>query len=450
MSAAEINNIYQRQKGAFTSIGQYDSQIFDAGETQNWTNITWRTEVPYGKNLVDYRANETGNFERGFNMSSTSPSNYLLFHFDNVSGLENTTQTGVHDWSGTNHNGTWFGRGQSNGTAKFGSSAGWFDGNDDYINITGNINVSARLTIAAWIYPVGFRDGATAHRIVSTYTGVGNLTGTGLLDTYSGSAADGIRFCQHGLDGVTVCTSSSGPVLQKNTWYFVAGTFGFADMNTYLNGVKLTDAGINYAETFIRPRHDIVWAIGEDPTVGSGMELLKGSMEEVAIWNRTLSAAELKDLYLRGVARLNLTARSCNDASCDTETFADVVNDTSKQLYIPVASNRYFQYRYTFTTDDGDFTPQLYNVTIDTRDTQAGSISAIAPASGSTVNLSAIEIGATIVDTNGINHARANLTYPNGSFTEFNLTTTGVNRYNVTHTLPAPGSYKIPFFIYYF
>src|SRR3989344_8259168 len=167
LSAAEINNIYQRQKGAFTSIGQYDSQIFDAGETQNWTNITWRTEVPYGKNLVDYRANETGNFERGFNMSSTSPSNYLLFHFDNVSGLENTTQTGVHDWSGTNHNGTWFGRGQSNGTAKFGSSAGWFDGNDDYINITGNINVSARLTIAAWIYPVGFRDGATAHRIVS-------------------------------------------------------------------------------------------------------------------------------------------------------------------------------------------------------------------------------------------------------------------------------------------
>ncbi|HLD34139.1 MAG TPA: LamG domain-containing protein, partial [Candidatus Nanoarchaeia archaeon] len=450
LSADEIKLIYDRQNGAFTSIGQYDSQIFDAGETQNWTNITWRTEVPYGLNLVNFQANETGNFERGFNMSNAQPSNKLLFHFDNVSGFENTTQTGLYDWSGNNHNGTWFGRGQANGTAKFGSSAGWFDGNDDYINITGNINVSTQLTIAAWIYPVGFRGGCIAHRIVSNYVEVGNSTGTGVFDTGTGGGdicSNGLRFCMTGLDQVTVCTSSSGSVLQKNTWYFVAATFNNADMRTYLNNVQLTNAALDFPETFMRPRHDIVWAIGEDPKIGGAIEYFNGSIDEVAIWNRTLSAAELKDLYRRGVARLNLTARSCNDANCDTETFADVTNDTSKQSYIPVASNRYFQYRYTFTTDDGDFTPQLYNVTIDTRDTQAATLSGLFPPNGALLNLSAIEIGATIVDTNGINHARANLTYPNGSFAELNLTTTGVNRYNVTYTLPAAGSYRVQFII---
>jgi len=76
--------------------------------------------------------------------------------------------------------------------------------------------------------------------------------------------------------------------------------------------------------------------------------------------------------------RLNLTARSCDDSSCVGETFTDIQNDTSPQI-ITLGQNRYFQYRFDFITDDGEYSPQLSNVTINTieypdcdADTQTG------------------------------------------------------------------------------
>src|SRR3989338_11287404 len=69
LSATEIKTIYDRQKGAFTPRGQYESQIFDAGETQNWTNMSWKTEVNYAE-LPNNQVNETPTyFVRGMNMS---------------------------------------------------------------------------------------------------------------------------------------------------------------------------------------------------------------------------------------------------------------------------------------------------------------------------------------------------------------------------------------------
>src|SRR3989338_1275546 len=72
LSAVEIKAIYDRQKGQFIDRGQYESPIFDAGVSANWTNISWFTEVPYGKDLPDNRRNESDNrdnFVRGINMT---------------------------------------------------------------------------------------------------------------------------------------------------------------------------------------------------------------------------------------------------------------------------------------------------------------------------------------------------------------------------------------------
>jgi len=88
-----------------------------------------------------------------------------------------------------------------------------------------------------------------------------------------------------------------------------------------------------------------------------------GSMDEVAIFNRSLSAVEILNAYKRGVNRLNLSVRGCDDPVCNGESFTDVGNNTALQN-LSVNNTQYFQYRFKYETDDGEYTPELHNVSI--------------------------------------------------------------------------------------
>src|SRR3989338_2391019 len=172
------------------------------------------------------------------------------------------------------------------------------------------------------------------------------------------------------------------------------------------------------------------------------------SLDELSFWNRSLSAQEIKDIYLRGTVRLNLTVRSCDDSSCIGENFTDVLNDTPKQTLLPTNASRYFQYRFNFITDDGDYSPQLYNVTIEVGNvTVYGAtsplITNVTPGNGTTFNLSQIVIGANATDADvDVLYLIANITYPNATFQQFVLTQqTNTNVYNISYTLPAAGAY---------
>ena len=85
-------------------------------------------------------------------------------------------------------------------------------------------------------------------------------------------------------------------------------------------------------------------------------------MDEVAVWNRSLTAGEILDIYKRGALRLNLSVRSCDDSSCDTEQFADITDISPQDLAI--TDNQYFQYKFAFETDNATYTPKLFNTTV--------------------------------------------------------------------------------------
>ena len=87
-----------------------------------------------------------------------------------------------------------------------------------------------------------------------------------------------------------------------------------------------------------------------------------GSIDEVAIFNRTLTSQEILDFYNRGATKLNLTVRSCDDSSCNGETFTDV-NDNSS-LNLSLNQNRYFQYSVQMDSLNISVSPQLYNLSI--------------------------------------------------------------------------------------
>jgi len=96
---------------------------------------------------------------------------------------------------------------------------------------------------------------------------------------------------------------------------------------------------------------------------------LNGTLDEYAFYTKELSASEILDHYKRGILRLNLTVRSCDDASCNGESFIDI-NDISPQN-LTVIDNQYFQYKVEFETDDSSYSPELYNVTINYTDITA-------------------------------------------------------------------------------
>jgi len=105
----------------------------------------------------------------------------------------------------------------------------------------------------------------------------------------------------------------------------------------------------------------------------------KGSVDELALWNRTLSSNEILKLYKRGALRLNLTARSCANADCSDGSDFVGPGGTSASAFenatggtLNVTNNRYLQYRANFFTYDLNWTPKLFNVTFHTIEDAAG------------------------------------------------------------------------------
>jgi len=158
---------------------------------------------------------------------------------------------------------------------------------------------------------------------------------------------------------ITLTAPSSN--LAADTWSHVAGTYDSSDNTAeiYIDGTQLNSTnaysptGIIYNNTFI----------GNDEYTGTDFD---GTLDELAVFNRSLSATEIQEHYQRGVLSLNLSVRSCDDSSCSGEGFSEVLTNASgiklNQSITPI--NRFFQYKFVFNTIDANYTPVLYNVTI--------------------------------------------------------------------------------------
>src|SRR3989344_8392270 len=438
LSATEIKAIYDRQKGAFTPRGQYESQIFDAGAQSNWTNMSWHTEVPYGLELPNNQVNETGNFVRGMNMSG----NVLLYHFDNNS-VENTTQTPIYDWSGNNNNASNGFEGLFNTSGKFGGSIS-FDGvGTDKVALLLTSSASVKnqneVTISGWVH---FSSYTHLRDLNFEAEPAGNSRFRLTLDADGSLTLGGRRL---DADGFTNFATSNNGLLNGKVgkWTHITGVYNGVSGNhkVYMNGIDITDSSSGTTGAFQNTNPSAMY-------IGYAGINFNGSIDELAIWNRSLSAQEIKDIYLRGAVRLNLTVRSCDDSSCVGESFVDVANNTAKQTLLPTNASRYFQYRFGFITDDGDYSPQLYNVTIEVGNVTVYGVTSplitnVTPRNGTTFNLSQIVIGANATDADiDVLYLIANITYPNATFQQFILTQqTNTNVYNISYTLPAAGAY---------
>ncbi|MBI2573670.1 LamG domain-containing protein [Candidatus Woesearchaeota archaeon] len=333
--------------------GNYTSTIYDTAAISSWSSIAWTPELCYQCDLPDNKTNETG-----FVNTTDMNNNVLLLHLDKNGTYENNTY--FYDFSGNNLNGTCSGGAcpTVNTSARFGSSF-YFNGSD---NITlGDVletTINGTYTVAVWIFPIE----NVSETILSKYSATAGDVKTQFIFAYR---VGGLfrQLLYSNLAGTTFRDYNTDRKYLPNSWYHVVfvGDMVGDTYHTYINGTEVPGTKTGNAITNIP-------SSTEDTRVGNargqGFDFgFDGNIDELAIWNRTLSPEEIQILYKRGAARLNLSVRSCDDALCSGESFTDIADEPSTQS-LSLSSSEYIQYRYEFLSDWSNVTPKLFNVSI--------------------------------------------------------------------------------------
>jgi PKD repeat protein len=194
------------------------------------------------------------------------------YAFNEGSGLA------VGDSSGLGHAGvasgpTW------TSTGRFGRALS-FDGVDDWVTVPGfpRLDLATGMTLMAWIYPTA----SSGARDIVVKEGPG-------VDIYNLYHRN-----WRGLPEANVFVggenrTSEGPELPANAWTHVAGTYDGATLRLYLNGVLTSSAA------FSGP---IPGSTGPLRIGGNSMwgEFFRGVIDEVWVFDRALSAAEIQQL----------------------------------------------------------------------------------------------------------------------------------------------------------
>ncbi len=190
----------------------------------------------------------------------------------------------AYDSSGQGNTGTLWGRANRTTDGKFGNAMK-FDGTDDYVEVSnsGPISPTEAITVEYWVYPQLFTGSKyqEAVRKSSDY-----LTGI--------DPSNRLFFTVNNFAGGQAVYTV--PALYQ--WYHVVGTYDRVNQKLYVNGIlrdsSAYTAAIQQSVTTLR--------VGTNP---DNTENFNGTIDEVRIYNRTLSASEIQQHYQAGKARLD-------------------------------------------------------------------------------------------------------------------------------------------------
>lgn len=208
----------------------------------------------------------------------------------------NGTAGEVKDSSGNGNNGTAV-NGATTGTGKFGG-AGSFNGSNQYVS-TGNVTLGNTFSVSVWVKPTS-----------SPQTGYTRLLETSFTSgLYLGFDATGTKFqfiVNNGTSPFGGLTSSPF----TTAWHLVTGTYDGTNAVLYVDGVRQgSPVAFTSPGTITKPFYINSYV------TGLGTYGMVGSIDEVRIYNRALSPAEIRKLY------------SYDSFSCGTSTIRDGVNN---------------------------------------------------------------------------------------------------------------------------
>jgi hypothetical protein len=169
-----------------------------------------------------------------------------------------------------------------------------FDGVTSYVRIPDNpsLHLTNALTIEAWVYPTS---AGSYYNIVSKWN-LPDWLQTSYTTALGPDGRLGFGVCASGDQSITppVSTTSTNSV-PTNQWTHFAATYDGSALRVYLNGICEDQVPYNQG---IFPGTDPL-AIGSAGAFASGQVIspFAGLIDEPAIYNRALSAAEIQAIY---------------------------------------------------------------------------------------------------------------------------------------------------------
>jgi len=354
----------------------------------------------------------------------------LAMAFNNMSEVgesyNNSAGMFIYDYSGLGNNGTTATTAASptyNSTGKFGG-AFMFDGVNDYVDCGGDnsLKPTDAITVEAWVYiDSTANDNIVAHLV--TTTRIRDPTGGYLIaweDRGGAYGNNGIFFTVTAGDGTGAQSKREDIV---DGWHHVVGTYdkdigGTEEVKLYIDGIL--EAMSDYSK-----------AIDQSPTnlkIGGSLyagEYYNGTIDEVRIYNRSLSAEEIRLSYGSYLSQLNST---------HWEFYSNITNE-------PDATYTYQGWANDTAGNEGE--TGVRTLTIDTTDP---AISITLPVNSTHYNLNPT-LNATITDLSGISYAYYNITNSSGDLVNSSSLTNYTDYYTCTWDTQTvdDGNYSIVF-----
>jgi hypothetical protein len=173
-----------------------------------------------------------------------------------------------------------------------------FDGINDRIEVPANasLNTKAPLTVSAWIKPVSYGGGNQGAIIAKTNGG-----SAGWWFVANGSSGHNTLAFTVGFNPAGMIVNGTDDVLVLNQWQHVVftwdGTVNTSGVHIYKNGVETTYGTVSNGSGTINDDSAFNLTIG---TLSGGTQMFDGTIDDVHLYNRVLSASEIRKLYSQG------------------------------------------------------------------------------------------------------------------------------------------------------
>lgn len=275
----------------------YIGWITGGGTTWYWNGFLDEVKIfgsalSYNEILSEY--NLGGSALGSFGQSSLSSGLDVYYPMDE--SVPNTCGTSDScDRSGSNYHGEWNGDATST-TGKFNNGVN-FDGTDDYIVTSNTKNYTDEFTISTWINMNALPSVGTIGQIITKNSYfAASITDFPVNIQVSNTGIVGYTTSQ-GDDFIDDSVLSSTTSLTTGEWYHITATYKANQyVELYINGEKEASSEID----FFISTNTRNWTMGRTAFEnGGGVNAsdLNGKLDEVRIYNRTLSANEIQSLY---------------------------------------------------------------------------------------------------------------------------------------------------------
>lgn len=202
------------------------------------------------------------------------------------------TQDHVHDASPEKNHGTWEGDNDDPVVDGVVGNAYEFDGSNDRISIDAFTDVSGGpVTIAAWAYPQSSPKDFS--NVLSLANEFGDNRTNSVLIQHRGRET-GNPFAYYASDGSGGLANIDSGSISEESWYHVALTQDGEDLRAYLNGSELPDSPVS-VEDYVGVSTNVA-RIGQN-AIGKDITFYDAKIDEVRVYNRALSSAEVTELY---------------------------------------------------------------------------------------------------------------------------------------------------------